>query len=119
MSLAQFEPSQSGRYRIEVTARSEGQNVAEASVVVEVASRGNETDGSPVDRAVLERWAAATGGRRIEPSLSDGWVEANSQSSTTVVRRQGIDLWHNFSLILMLCVLLAADWTLRLFRGYV
>ncbi len=118
-SSAQFEPSQSGRYRIEVTARSEGQNVADASVVIEVASRGNETDGSPVDYAALERWAAATGGRRIEPNLPDGWVAADSRSSTTVVRRQAFDLWHNFSLIVLLCVLLAADWTLRLFRGYV
>ncbi len=118
-SATQFEPSQSGRYRIEVTARSEGQNVADASVVIEVASRGNETDGSPVDHATLERWAAATGGRRIEPSQPNGWVAADSRSSTTVVRRQSFDLWHNFSLILLLCVLQAADWTFRLFRGYV
>ncbi len=116
---AQFEPSQSGRYRIEVTARSEGQNVADASVVIEVASRGNETDGSPVDHATLERWAAATGGRRIETNMPDGWVGENSRSSTTVVRRQAFNLWHNFSLILLLCALQAADWTLRLFRGYV
>ena len=116
---AQFEPSQSGRYRIEVTARSEGQNVAEASVVIEVASRGNETDDSPVDYASLERWAAATGGHRIESSRPDGWIGADSRSSTTVVCRQALDLWHNFSLVLLLCVLLAADWTIRLFRGYV
>ncbi len=116
---AQFEPSQPGRYRIEVTARSEGQNVAEAAVVIEVSPRGNESDGSPVDFAVLERWASATGGRRIDPSLTDGWIGSDSRSSTTVVRRQAFDLWHNFSLILLLCVLLAADWTLRLFRGYV
>ncbi len=116
---AQFEPSQPGRYRIEVTARSEGQNVADASVVIEVTPRGNETDGSPVDFAVLERWASATGGRRIDPSLTDGWIGSDSQSSTTVARRQAFDLWHNFALILLLCVLLAADWTLRLFRGYV
>ncbi len=118
-SSAQFEPSQSGRYRIDVTARSEGQNVADASVVIEVASRGNETDGSPVDHATLERWVVATDGRKIEPSLPDGWIGADSRSSTTVVRRQALDMWHNFSLILLLCVLQAADWTLRLFRGYV
>ena len=119
VSSAQFEPSQSGRYRIEVTARSEGQNVADASVVIEVASRGTETDGSPVDHATLERWAAATGGRRIEPNDPNGWIAVDSHSSTTVVRRQAFDLWHNFALILLLCVLQATDWTLRLFRGYV
>ena len=117
-SSAQFEPSQSGRYRIEVAARSEGQNVADASVVIEVASRGNETDGSPVDHAALDRWAAATGGRRIERNKPDGWVEPDSRSSTTVVRRQAFDLWHNFAMVLLLCVLQAVDWTLRLFRGY-
>ena len=118
-SATQFEPSQSGRYRIEVTARSEGQNVSDASVVIEVASRGNESDGSPVDHATLERWASATGGRRIEPSQPNGWVAANSRSSTIVIRRQALNLWHNFTLILLLCALQAADWALRLFRGYV
>jgi hypothetical protein len=118
-SSAQFEPSQSGRYRIEVLARSEGQNVADASVVVEVAARGSETDGSPVDHATLERWASATGGRRIEPHQADGWVAAGLRSSTTLVRRQAFDLWHNFALVLLLCVLQAADWTIRLFRSYV
>lgn len=118
-AFAQFEPSQSGRYRIEVTARSEGPSVADAFVVIEVVSRGNETDGSPVDHTALDRWAAATGGHRIEPNRPDGWIGADSRSSTTVVRRQALDLWHNFALVLLLCVLLAADWTLRLFRGYV
>ena len=118
-SATQFEPSQSGRYRIEVTARSEGQNVADASVVIEVASRGNETDESPVDHATLARWAAATSGHRIELSLPDGWITADSRSTTTVLRRQSLDLWHNFALILLLCLFLAADWTIRLFRGYV
>ncbi len=118
-SSTQFEPSQSGRYRMEVTARSEGQNVADASVVIEVASRRNETDGSPVDHATLEHWAAATGGHRIEPDKPNGWIETDSRSSTTVVRRQSLDLWHNLSLLLLLCMLQAADWTLRLFRGYV
>lgn len=118
-SLSQFEPTQSGRYRLEVTARSDGQNVADAFVVIEVASRGNESDGSPVDQAALERWAAATGGRVIDPAATDGWLGKESQPSTMAVRRQSYDLWHNFSLLILLCVLFAADWTSRLFRGYV
>jgi hypothetical protein len=116
---AQFEPSQPGRYRVEVAARAEGQNVAVSSVVIEVSPRGDESDGTPVDVAVLERWASATGGRRIDPSLSDGWIDSHSLSAAIVVRRQAIDLFHNFTLVLLLCVLLAVDWTLRLFRGYV
>lgn len=118
-SMAQFEPTQSGRYQLGVTARSDGQTIAEASVVLEVASRGNERDGSPVDYAALERWASATGGRAIDPSSPDGWLGTATPPPTTVVRRQSFDLWHNFSLLLLLCTLFAADWTLRLFRGYV
>jgi hypothetical protein len=116
---AQFEPSQPGRYRIEVTARHDGQNVADGFVVIEVAPRGAESDGSPVDHAALERWASATGGRRIEPSQSDGWISPGTLAPTTAVRRRAFDLWHNLTLLLVLCTLQATDWTLRLFRGYV
>lgn len=115
----EFEPTLPGRYRIEAIARGEGQPVAETFTVIEVAGRSQEADGSPVDRAALERWAAATGGRVIDPDQADGWLAADALPSVTTTRRQSYDLWHNFSLLLLLCVLLAADWSYRLFRGYV
>jgi len=117
--VVEFEATQAGRYRVEALSRSEGKTLAESSVVFEVASRGQEADGSPVDLATLQRWASATGGRIVDPAAADGWVSGDVAPSVTSVRRQPFDLWHNFSLLLLLCLLLAADWSLRLFRGFV
>jgi hypothetical protein len=41
------------------------------------------------------------------------------EAPATLVIQQSIDLWHNFTLVLVLCTLMAADWSLRLFRGFV
>ncbi len=117
--MIEFEAALPGRYRVETVARSEGKSSGETFAVVEVASAGKETDGAPVDVAALERWAAATGGRVIDATASDGWITPDSVNRVTSVQRQSYDLWHNYSLMLILCGLLAADWLLRLFRGYV
>lgn len=117
--VAQFDAAQVGRYRIEASARSESQTLAEGVAVIEVSPGRTEMDDSPVDAAALARLAAATGGRSIDPSAADGWLTAEAAPPTVVVRRQAFDLWHNFTFLLALCTLMAVDWSLRLFRGYV
>lgn len=115
----QFDVTAPGQYRIEATARTDARQLAEMATKIEVVSRPGEKDFAPVDAAALERVAAATGGRVIDPAAADGWLKANSAEPATVVRRQSYDLWHNFTVLLALSALLAADWTMRLFRGYV
>ena len=66
----------------------------------------------------IARLTASTGGRVIDPTTAEGWLPNAAPASTTVVRQQPIDLWHNFTLMLVLAGLMAADWSLRLFRGY-
>jgi len=116
---AQFDVTQPGRYRIEAAARNSAQLLAEMATFVEAVPRPGEEDDAPVNMALLGRLASSTGGRVIDPAAVDGWLPNEPESSATIVKRQSFDLWHNFALVLVLCVLMAGDWTLRLFRGYV
>ncbi len=116
---SQFEATLPGRYRLEAVARTEARTVAEAATSVEVTSAPAESDPAPVDASALARLASATGGRLVDPLSADGWLAPSAAERLTTVERRSFDLWHNFSLLLLLSVLLAADWTLRLFRGYV
>jgi hypothetical protein len=116
---ARFDVTQPGRFRIEAAARNSSQLLAEMTTFVEAVPRPGEQDDSPVDMGLLSRLASATGGRIIDPAAADGWLPAAAEPSATVVRRKSLDLWHNFTLVLVLCALMAGDWTLRLFRGYV
>jgi len=36
-----------------------------------------------------------------------------------VTQERAIDLWSNFTLILILCSLLAVDWVCRIMKGFV
>jgi hypothetical protein len=116
---AQFDITQPGRYRIEAAARTDAQLVAETATFIEALSRSGEADDAAVDMGLLARLASATGGRIIDPAAPDGWLPPEPEASTKIVQRQSFDFWHNFSLLLVLCLLLAGDWSLRLFRGFV
>lgn len=116
---AWFDAPLAGRYRIEAAAQSESNSVGEVATVVEVLPRAGERDATAVDATALSRLAAETGGRVVDMKQPDGWMAAEASTPLTVTRQQSFDLWHNFAILLVLCTLLAADWTLRLFRGYV
>ena len=87
--------------------------------MIEVTRGDREIDGTAVDLATLERWASLTGGRVIDPTREEGWVSAGTPAGVTSIRQHPYDLWHNFSLMLLLSLLLALDWSYRLFRGFV
>jgi hypothetical protein len=116
---AQFDVTTPGQYRIEASARTEARTLADISTVIEVIPRPGETDDAPINAAALQRLADATGGRVVDPAQSDGWLPPEPPDPVVVTRRQSFDLWRNFALLLLLSVFLAADWSLRLFRGYV
>jgi hypothetical protein len=117
---AEFDVAAPGSYKIEAVARAEDARVvAEIATTIEVAPRAAEGDAAPVNAEALARLAAATGGRVIDPAAADGWLPAAPPAQEFVVRQQPFDAWRNFTLLGVLCVLLAGDWSLRLFRGYV
>jgi uncharacterized membrane protein len=69
------------------------------------------------NRPLLERLAAATGGRYFPLSGVDQLPEAVRFSEAGTVERQVLDLWNMPIVFLMLLLLKAGEWLLRLYWG--
>ncbi len=116
---AEFEAGVPGPYRIKAAVLAEGKGLADGSASIQVdPARGEEAD-TGVDRANLERIATATGGKLLDPARPETWPDPGDRPRETVLRERTLDLWNNFTLLLILCGLLGTDWMLRLLRGYV
>jgi hypothetical protein len=116
---AEFEPILAGPHTVKAGLISEGKSLAETSVVVHVdAARGEDNDHG-IDRTNLERLAAATGGKAIDPNRPETWPSPAGHPLPQVTQSRTVDLWSNFTLFLILCGLLGTDWFLRLMKGYV
>ncbi len=118
-SRGSFAAPRPGTYSITATATVDGQRVAEGTAFVNVMeAREEEADGS-VDLAMLERLAKSTGGKMIDPSRPDTWPVAEEEHQAPIVQTRTLALWDNFTLLLLLCLFLGADWFFRLMRGLV
>jgi hypothetical protein len=111
-----FRCQQAGVHRIWASAHAEGKAVAEGAAVVQIDPPGS--DSGDVDLANLARIAQATGGQVIDPDRPETWP-APSGELPSVEQTRTLDLWNNFTLLLVLCALLGADWFIRLFQGLV
>ena len=112
---AAFTPQQNGLYRI--TARAE-RGAAEAgtaspSTAVLVGGADLEMTDPRLDVAMLDRLAAATGGRRIEAGGLDALVDALRAAVPATISPTTRDLWHNGLTFGLLIALLASEWLLR------
>jgi hypothetical protein len=116
---AEFETTLPGAYRITATAASEGKTAAEGTTVIDVDPPRAELAGVQVDQDNLARIAAATGGKVIDLDDPATWPTSEDSPRVSVAQAQTLDLWNNFTLLLVLCALLGTDWLLRLLRGYV
>lgn len=116
---AAFRVSEPGAHRVDVTATRSGETIATATLTIEGAPGPSESDDAGVNVASLEALASATGGRVLNLDDSASWHVDDAPQTVTVEQRATIDLWQNFTLLLVLCALLGADWMLRLMRGYV
>lgn len=116
---AEFQAATAGPHRIVASLISNGRTEAETTTVIDVdPSRGEEEDAG-VDRANLERIATATGGRLLDPANTGTWPTPPSGPHVVIEEARTVDLWNNYTLMLVLCAMLAVDWLLRLVRGYV
>jgi hypothetical protein len=114
-----FQPTLPGPHRITATLTSAGKVVTEGTTVVDVeASRAERTDAG-VDTSNLARIATATGGRVIDLHNPETWPASTVGTRPAVAQMRTVDLWGNYTLLLVLCGLLGIDWLLRLLRGYV
>lgn len=116
---AEFQATVAGPHRIVASLVSSGRTEAETTTVLDVdPSRGEEEDAG-VDRANLERIATSTGGRLIDPRDAQTWPTPASGPRAVIEESRTVDLWNNYTLMLVLCAMLGVDWLLRLVRGYV
>lgn len=112
---AAFTPQQNGLYRI--TARA-GRGAADTgpastSTAVLVGGADLEMTDPRLDVALLDRLAAATGGRRIEAGGIDALVDALRASAPATISPTTRDLWHNGVTFGLLIALLTFEWLLR------
>ncbi len=108
-----FTASESGLYRVEVDARTEGQLLGVATSRFAVDELNEELFGAARRDSVLKRIASETGGRQVELGQADRLVEDLSVSREGTLVREARDLWDMPILFLVLVALLGGEWAVR------
>ena len=106
-----------GIYRFEATASLDGAPLGTSRVAVRRQDGVAEHFRVQQNRPLLERLAVATGGSYFALADSDGIPEAVQFSEAGIVERQILDLWNMPALFLLLLLLKAGEWLLRLRWG--
>ena len=111
-------------YRAEVDPNMPGVFLAQSSVTLDGTEASNETrfvvnrppteiTGKPVDRALLQQIADATGGRFLAMEDSDAWSRDLHFKQQQFSRVRLEDLWNNPLLLGFLLLLITAEWVVR------
>jgi hypothetical protein len=116
---AEFESDLPGPHTIKASVLAEGKSVADGSTVVHMTEARGEEHDRGVDHGNLLRLAAATGGKVIDPMRPETWPDPGDRPGPVVIQERTADLWNNFTLMLLLCGLLATDWVCRIMKGFV
>ncbi|MEO6053086.1 MAG: hypothetical protein ABIP97_03660 [Chthoniobacterales bacterium] len=116
---AQFIASKEGQYKIFAEVQTEGKRDAEQTIAVDVEKSTAETNSTHIDEANLARIASDTGGKKINRNDPKTWPTPENLGKISVEQMSTFDLWNNFVLVILLCLLLGADWTIRLLKGFV
>jgi uncharacterized membrane protein len=106
-----------GLHRLDMTAQRDGAQIGSATTHVRRNDGVLESFDTRQHRAVLERIAAMTGGRYWTLDQLDGLAAAVPYSKAGIVERQTLDLWNLPIVFLLLLLLKAAEWLLRLKWG--
>jgi uncharacterized membrane protein len=114
---ASYETAQPGIFRFEAKARAGDKELGGARLAVRREDGVIEHYRVQQNRPLLERLAAATGGRYFAANAVDGLPEAVSFSEAGTVERQVLDLWNIPLVFLVLLLLKAGEWLLRLQWG--
>jgi hypothetical protein len=115
----QFEASQPGAYTVSVAAKLAGRTLADRRSVVEVSSAQGEDPRALPNLSALQRLASGTGGQVVDLSKPETWPTFEQPDKLTIREAKTFDPWSSFTLLLLLVLVLAADWLLRLLRGFV
>jgi uncharacterized membrane protein len=114
---AVYDTGHTGVFRFEATARAGDETLGSARFAVRREDGVVEHFDVQQNRPLLERLAAATKGRYFSLDAVDGLREAVSFSEAGTVERQVLDLWSMPIVFVLLLLLKAAEWLLRLVWG--
>ena len=98
-------------YRL--TARHQGQTVAEAFLTGRAELAADELRQLTPDRIGLERMAAASGGMVIDPDSDFDWANWLSRRPSEIVKIQRRALWHSPWIFVALIVLFLSELLIR------
>ena len=106
-----------GLYRFEARAELGEETLGRADYSVRRDTGISEHFQIQQNRPLLERVASLTGGRYFTPGQLDELPEAIRFSEAGIVERELLDLWNMPFVFLLLLLLKAGEWVLRLFWG--
>jgi hypothetical protein len=112
-----FDAAQAGIYRFEASAELDGELAGSSRLAVRRDDGIAEHFHVQQNRPLLERLAAATGGRYFALGDAGAIAEAVQFSDAGVVERRLLDLWNMPINFLLLLLLKAGEWLLRLRWG--
>lgn len=117
---AQFVPADTGRYSIEAVARrsgvaSDSVQLARSDILVD--ERGADVAHAELRTALLQRIAEETGGKYYTPSNASQLADDAVFTDAGVTVREAKDLWDMPAVLILLALLLGAEWGYRRWRG--
>jgi uncharacterized membrane protein len=111
--VAHFTPNQPGIYRITADATVSGAAAGSASTAMLVGGADAEMADPRLNEPVLQRVAAASGGRMVTPEQIDALAQTLQASIPSALLSVRHDAWHNAWALLALVTLLASEWIVR------
>jgi hypothetical protein len=114
---AAYETTHTGVFRFETVAKTADEELGRARFAVRREDGVIEHYRVQQNRPLLERLAAATGGDYFAVGDVDRLPEAVSFSEAGSVERQVLDLWNIPIAFLLLLLLKAGEWLVRLYWG--
>ena len=114
---AAYDTTHTGVFRFEAVAKKADEELGRARFAVRREDGVVEHYNVQQNRALLERLAAATGGSYFPVADVSRLPEAVSFSEAGSVERQVLDLWNMPIVFLLLLLLKAGEWLLRLYWG--
>jgi hypothetical protein len=110
---ARFTPEQPGLYRVSVSARRGRVDAGSAASALLVGGADVEMSDPRLNAQLLERVAAGTGGRVMQPGEVETLVSALRAATPAAALAVSKDLWHNAWSFVLIIGLLTSEWLLR------
>ena len=115
---ARFAPTAPGQHKVAASVAAEDKVVADTLIAFDVEASNAELDNPRINEAALRRIAHDTGGNYLNRADPATWRALANLEKVPVARVETVDPWNRFVLLILLAVLMGADWLVRLLRGF-